>query len=571
MDTLNDSLKLLLVDDDDVDRERVRRLLKNLQSNCHITEASSVCEAKECLKSNVFDCIFLDYHIGNSVGTEILHDSNYRKVKFPIILITGQGNERLVVEALQEGVYDYIPKAQLRLDFLEAVLTSTLRRARLERELEIKQERLEYLSFFDNLTGLANRALFFDRLHQALQSAKRNGRALAVMQIDLNFFKLVNDTYGHAVGDSVLISAAQRIKKCLRSADTAARLGGDEFAVVLTEIRLSGDASVVAEKIANAVKKPILIDGQLIQVGASIGIAVYPEHGESSDVLLKKADMAMYVAKRNKKDSLIYSDEIGISAQSPLTEEHDLIVAIENRELFVEFQPIVDLSDRKLRSVEALVRRQLNNGKVIYPGEFISIAESSDAIFPLTYAVIDMALDQTKKWTESGLSVPVSVNLSVRMLEDNDLPKYLAHALQVRNLPASCLTFELTETMAMSNIEQTEKMFNQLSALGVKTSIDDFGVGFTSLHYLQQLHVSEIKIDKTFVVDLQRNFRSKAIIQAIVILAEGLGTSVVVEGIEDIGLIEQLHKLGCHFGQGYSIARPMRSEKFNDWRLNWSN
>lgn len=182
-----------------------------------------------------------------------------------------------------------------------------------------------------------------------------------------------------------------------------------------------------------------------------------------------------------------------------------------------------------------------------------------------------MALDQTKKWTESGLSVPVSVNLSVRMLEDNDLPKYLAHALQVRNLPASCLTFELTETMAMSNIEQTEKMFNQLSALGVKTSIDDFGVGFTSLHYLQQLHVSEIKIDKTFVVDLQRNFRSKAIIQAIVILAEGLGTSVVVEGIEDIGLIEQLHKLGCHFGQGYSIARPMRSEKFNDWRLNWSN
>jgi diguanylate cyclase (GGDEF)-like protein len=567
MDTLNDSLKLLLVDDDDVDRERVRRLLKNLQLNCHVTEACTICEAKDCLEKDTFDCILLDYHIGSSFGTDILQDSSYLRLKLPVILVTGQGNERIAVQAMQNGVCDYIPKAQLREDLLETVLLGTMRRAKLEQELRIKQERLEFLSFFDSLTGLANRALFFDRFQQALQLAKRNGRTLAVMQIDLNLFKLVNDTYGHAVGDGVLIAAAQRIKKCLRAADTAARLGGDEFAVLLTEIHSPKDASIVAEKISKALQDLILIDTHLIQIGASIGIALHPEQGDSPEILLKKADMAMYVAKRSKKNSAVYINDIDLLGRSSLAEIDELILAIDNKELFVEYQPIIDLSNQRLRSVEALVRWQSKNGNVIYPGEFIPTAESSDVIYPLTYAVINLALDQARNWFDLGFSVPVAVNLSVRMLDDDDFPMQLINALRVRNLPISCITFELTETAVMSNIEQAKKVFGQLNAMGVKIAIDDFGVGFTSLQYLQQLDISEIKIDKIFAANLQRDSRSKVIIESVVMLAKGLGTTVVVEGIENIGLVKDLRKFGCHFGQGYGIAYPMRSEKIRDWKL----
>lgn len=390
METLNNAVHLLLVDDDDVDRERVRRLLKNIQINCAITEADSISEAKKHMKDDKIDCILLDYHIGESIGTDILSDNHYRKLKLPVVLITGQGDERIAVKAIQDGIYDYIPKAQLSVNLLESVLLNVLRRTKLEQELKAQQDRLEYLSFYDSLTGLANRSLYFDRLKQALQLAQRNDRTFAIMQIDLDLFKAVNDTYGHAVGDNVLTVAARRIKECLRATDTVARLGGDEFAVVLTEINSPQDASLVADKISIALHEPILINNHLIQIGSSIGIALYPEQGQNLDLLLMKADKAMYFVKRNKKSAMVYNEEMEVSVQQSLfLEAKKLSLAIENGELFLEYQPIINLLNRKVRSVEALVRWQPSDKtSIIYPGDFIPTAESSEAIYPLTYAVL---------------------------------------------------------------------------------------------------------------------------------------------------------------------------------------
>lgn len=571
METPNDTIHLLLVDDDDVDRERTRRFLRNLQINCAITEADSISEAKKHIKDDKIDCILLDYHIGESIGTDILSDSHYLKLKLPIVLITGQGDERIAAKAIQDGIYDYIPKAQLSVNLLESVLLSVLRRAKLEQELKAQQDRLEYLSFYDSLTGLANRALYFDRLKQVLQLAQRNDRTFAILQIDLDLFKAVNDTYGHAAGDNVLVVVARRMRECLRATDTVARLGGDEFAVVLTEIHSPQDASLVADKISIALREPILIDNHLIRIDSSIGIALYPEQGQNLDLLLMKADRAMYFVKRNQKSSMVYSEEMEASTQqSSFLKADKLSLAIENKELFLEYQPIINLLNRKVRSVEALVRWQPSDKTgIIYPGDFIPDAESSEAIYPLTYAVIDLALNQTKKWYDASIAMPVSINLSARMLDDSDLPKYLMNALDSHKLPASCVTLELTETAVMSNIEQARKVFRMLHKMGIKTSIDDFGVGFTSLKYLQELEVSEIKINKAFTADLDRKFRSEIIIQSIAMLAKGLNTSIVVEGIEDIGLLQKLHRLGCQFGQGYGIARPMPDIHFSQWIQDW--
>ncbi|MBL8511573.1 MAG: REC domain-containing diguanylate cyclase, partial [Betaproteobacteria bacterium] len=298
-------LQLLVVDDDDLDRERVRRMLAQITLRCAVTEVDSVTAAKAELGHHEFDCIFLDYHLGDAIGTELIDAiGSIVKCPPPIVMITGAGDERTAVSALQQGVYDYIPKRLLRSDLLETVLTSSLQRARLEKEIRTQQERLEYLSLYDSLTGLPNRSLFFDRLNRELKIALRTGRPFAVLQIDLNLFKEINDRYGHAAGDAVLTEVAQRFKSALRDIDTVARLGGDEFAAILTDVGTPESAITAASKLQQVLTEPIMVEDtvtqncDLVRVGAAIGIALCPLHANTADALLVKADHAMYRAKK---------------------------------------------------------------------------------------------------------------------------------------------------------------------------------------------------------------------------------------------------------------------------------
>ena len=563
-------LQLLVVDDDDVDRERVTRLLAKLHLRNSVTEAATLDEAREALRRSEFDCVFLDYQVGSHIGTDLLYDIQRGLQSYvPVVMVTGTESSRLVVETMQDGACDFIQKASLHVDLLETVLMNSLHRAAAERDLLTKRERLEFLSFHDQLTGLPNRSLFFDRLEQTLRSAKRAHRVFGLLQIDLNLFKEVNDTYGHAVGDMVLMTTAHRLKKALRESDTVARLGGDEFSVLLPDLASPEDATLVAEKISAAIREPISTDKHLIRVGSAVGIATYPAQGEDTHTLLQRADRAMYEAKRRGIRHVVYHDDITGIRKNPLLEVSRLQRAIEEDELFVEFQPIVNLRTRKVTGAEALVRWRTADGEIIPPGVFIPIAERGPLIRALSYSVLEKVLTQVKAWREMGLTLPGSINMSACALDDDELAHQIFSRLAAHGLPTSLLTVEITETALMSNPEQAKKALCALTAGGVRVSIDDFGTGFTSFKYLREIDVSEIKIDMAFTADLRRGSRDRVIVESIAKLAEGFGIPAVAEGVEDLGNCATLMALGCHCGQGYGIARPMSGHEIPKWIAGW--
>lgn len=564
-------LKLLVVDDDDVDRERVRRLLSKIQQKSCVTEASSLSEAKELISHGDFDCVFLDYNLGDAIGTDLFKDYHYLSKPFlPIIMITGLGNERIAVEMMQSGAYDYIPKSQLKVDLLETVLTNTLSRAELERDLESKRERLEFLSCYDVLTGLPNRYLFFDRLEQTQQVANRNKKPFAILGIDLDYFKEVNDNFGHSSGDIVLTVIAQRILRILRASDTVARMGGDEFSIILVDVDNPETALVVANKVVETVGDPIMAKEYIVHVGASIGIAFYPDHGADTETLLLNADRAMYASKHGGMP-LVYQSGMEDEQLRPLPELSHFQQAIESNELYLEFQPMVDLESGLVCGAEALVRWRTQEGKIIPPAAFIPKVEHTNLIGQLSYYVLEMALDQMLQWRDRGQMLPMSINLSARMLEDIDLAGKILLEIERRELPYSYITLELTETALMSNLEQAQRVLRVLSSAGVKISIDDFGAGFTSFKYLRQLDIAEIKIDMAFTSDVSAGSRDSVIVRSITTLARGFGIPAVAEGIESAQAMEALRALGCQIGQGYYFSRPMSASDFCVWKSTWES
>lgn len=564
-------MRLLVVDDDDVDRERICRVLAKSSVRCTVTESTTLESARILLAQDDYDCVFLDYHLGSNIGTELLHEIKAGLISYvPVIMVTGSDNERLVVQAMQEGAHDFISKTHLKVGLVETTLLNSRLRVNLERELKSKRERLEYLSFYDILTGLPNRALFFDRAEQALLAAARGSQRFAIMQIDLDLFKNVNDSFGHGAGDMVLAAVAQRIQAVLRSTDTVARLGGDEFAVVLSEASTAEVVLRVAEKITQEIRLPISVGEHILVIEGSIGIALYPSDGDSVQTLLLKADWAMYAAKHGASLYLMYADGMESMRQRPASESNRLRQALDHQELFVEYQPILDLRNRCVTGVEALVRWRTPEGEVVPPSLFIPLAERSPLIHPLTYWVLGKALDQVQLWCSQDLILPVSVNISARMLDDLTLAPRMLQALESRNLATSLLTLELTETALMSNVERAQKILGELRAAGVRISIDDFGAGFTSFKYLRQMDVSEIKVDMAFTGDLAQGSRDSVIVRSIAQIANGFGITAVAEGIENLEDAAKLLALGCHSGQGYGIARPMLGECIAKWVAQWN-
>ncbi len=564
-------LQLLVVDNDDVDREKIGRLLIRAGLNAHITEASSAREAIEIGGRQWYDCIFLDYHLGDAIGLDVFTALNHAPMEQPcppVIMITGQGDESLAVSLLKAGVRDYIPKERLTSDLLYSVLLDSLHRFELEHKIQEQQERLEHLSLYDSLTNIPNRTLFFDRLEHEIHLALRMSMSFAVLLLDLDLFKEVNDTLGHEAGDTVLQTCAQRVQEILRDSDTVARLGGDEFAVLLSGTNSVEGAMIVAEKILTQIRTPIPIGDAQTSISASIGIALFPQHGNDSRQLIAHADMAMYRAKEIHCGYEVYGNCIEPRQRSILLASR-LRTAIEEKELFVEFQPVVHLDTREVVAVEALVRWSSPEHGLISPSEFIPVAERSAIIKPLTYAVLDMALTQLAHWRTQGIGLQMSVNLSARLINDPELAQRVQDSLTSRHLPPDCLTLELTETAIMEHVERARDVVSSLRALGIHISIDDFGAGFTSFKYLRELDISEIKIDQIFNLETGFEARDQAIIRSMIMLARGLNVKVVAEGIENPKRYQQLQDLGCALGQGYAIGRPMSAERFIEWMKAW--
>ena len=424
------------------------------------------------------------------------------------------------------------------------------------------EEKIEFHAYHDVLTMLPNRKLFMDRLRQNLTHARRAGTTLAVMFIDLDNFKTVNDTLGHTAGDEVLLEMAKRLCSCVRADDTVARLGGDEFSMVLSELRRPEDAGRVAEKIISAVQRPMSISGVPIEVSASIGIALYPADGIDAESLLRNADSAMYRAKEAGRNTYqLCTDDMKRRAIERLSLETRLRKAIIDEQLVLHYQPQVSLDRMKVIAIEALVRWNDPEHGLVYPSSFIPLAEESRLILPIGDWVLRTACDQTRRWRDDGIDVPcIAVNLSAKQFQQHDLVDRVGRILKETGLDGTSLEIEITETTAMANAEATIDILNGLRDLGVSISIDDFGTGYSSLNYLKRFPLTTVKIDRAFVRDLATSEGDAAIVSAVIGIARSLRLRVVAEGVETDQQIAFLRKHECDAAQGYYFSRPVSAE-----------
>jgi diguanylate cyclase (GGDEF)-like protein len=422
----------------------------------------------------------------------------------------------------------------------------------------------------DELTGLPNRACFYDRTDQALRLASRDGTCTAVLLFDLNRFKDINDTLGHKFGDRVLREVGPRLRRGLRDSDTLARLGGDEFCVLLPRVEGVGDALVVAKRVIELLEEPFDIDGMAMPVEASCGVAIAPVDGDSADLLLQRADVAMYVAKDSHASIVTYDDELNVNTPARLALLSELRAAVSGGQFVLYYQPKAALGGKNVHGVEALVRWQHPTYGLVPPNDFIPLAEHTGLIKPLTTWVLNTALKQLSSWRGISASpalanLSVAVNVSTRSLLDDDFPQEVADALERWNIPPHLLALEITESTIMADPSRAHRLLSELSATGVQVSIDDFGTGYSSLSYLKNLPVNELKIDRSFVYHMHRDPNDAVIVQSVIDLGRNLGLHTVAEGIEDDETWEHLRRLGCDSGQGYLLARPMPAESLVGW------
>ncbi|MFN7086642.1 MAG: putative bifunctional diguanylate cyclase/phosphodiesterase [Burkholderiales bacterium] len=417
----------------------------------------------------------------------------------------------------------------------------------------------------DALTDLPNRVLLYDRLEQGLYAAWNDKRRLAILILDLDRFKEINDTLGHNNGDRVIKQVALRLRDIVREPDTLARLGGDEFAVMLREITAAEDAVAMARRIQEALQAPFMLEGMKLDIQASMGIACYPEHGADADVLLQRADVAMYVAKKNHSGLVVYSAELDRHSPQRLMLMGELRHAIERGELTLHYQPKVDIRTGMVREVEALVRWQHPSHGLMPPDQFIPLAERTGLINPLTLWVLNRSLEQCAKWRAEGLTLGVAVNLSAHTLLDQELPVIVGRTLAAHAVPPALLAIEITESTIMADAERAIQVLDRLAAMGVRLAIDDFGTGYSSLVYLSKMPVKEIKIDKSFVMDMERNSSNASIVKATIDLGHNLGLEVVAEGTENDGVLARLRALGCDTAQGYYFSRPLDAGRLAEW------
>jgi diguanylate cyclase (GGDEF)-like protein len=434
-------------------------------------------------------------------------------------------------------------------------------------EREQAQERLNELAFSDSLTHLPNRVLFHDRLHQAMEYAKRHDRLIALLFIDLDDFKRVNDSLGHAAGDRLLQEIARRFGRVLRETDTLARLGGDEFTVILTDIQNPQDAVSFVRKLLDSLRTPFELSGQMIQMSASIGITLYPTDDTDETDLLKDADTAMYQAKSRGKNTFdFYAPELTRSVRARLTMEGELRAALAQDQFLLHYQPIVSLSDNRCRSLEALIRWQHPERGLVAPDEFIPVAEESGLIQEIGDWVLDQACAQLRTWEDQGLTdLSMAINLSPVQFRRDGLVSRLARTLRQHQIASHRLHMEITESLLMEQNRHVAETLQTLDAMGVSLCIDDFGTGYSSLSYLRHFPLHRLKIDRSFVQDMLHAEDTRSLVSAIVVMAQALRLEVVAEGVENRQQLELLREMGCDHVQGFLLSRPVPAADIPPW------
>jgi diguanylate cyclase (GGDEF)-like protein len=415
----------------------------------------------------------------------------------------------------------------------------------------------EHLALHDPLTDLPNRSLFHDRSQQAILSARRDGTGVALMILDLDRFKEVNDTLGHHNGDLLLQEIGARLRTGLRESDSVARLGGDEFGLLLPHVADGDEAVMLGERVRAVLRRPFTLEGVTLDLEASVGVALYPKHGDDVDTLLQRADVAMYLAKEDRSGCELYAADRDEYSPHRLALAAELRRALDERELVLHYQPKADLTNDRIVAVEALVRWEHPEHGLLTPDQFVPLAEATGLIRELTLRVLDEALRQQRAWRDDGIDLRVAVNLSARDLYDLTLPATVAELLATHDVPATGLELEITESVIVADPMRARAILNRLSAMGIVLAVDDYGTGYSSLGYLKRLPIDEMKIDRSFVMQMTDDRNDAAIVRSTVELGRNLGLRVVAEGVETAAAWAHLKALGCNFAQGYYLSRPV--------------
>ena len=470
--------------------------------------------------------------------------------------LTPSGENQVIVELSAMGMYRSKPDGKQE-------FVGTYGVARDVSERKQAEATITYQAYHDQLTSLPNRTLFHDRLGQAMVQAKRHGQSMAVMFLDLDRFKVVNDTLGHQIGDALLQAVAQRLKACLREGDTLSRIGGDEFMLLLPLIHSRENVILIAEKVLAALKAPFNIDGNEIFIGVSIGIALYPEDGDSRETLIKHADIAMYHAKDHGRNNFkFFTNELNKALSGRLSVENDMRHALQEGQFQVYYQPQVEMESQRIRGMEALIRWNHPRRGLVQPDDFISIAEDCGLINPISDFVLNAVCRQSNLWSAAGLPTPtLAVNISARQIEH---PRFVERFMET--LLGGCakgegIEVEITESALMRDVDGAIAKLRKLADQGVDISIDDFGTGYSSLSYLKKLPVHTLKIDRSFIHDLNSHKSGATIVAGITAMAKGLKLNVVAEGVETEEQLNYLRDLGCDAYQGFFYSRPVSADK----------
>ncbi len=556
-------LHTLIVEDSEND---ALLLVRALREGGYEPEFARV-DTREAMRAELgrknWDIVFADFTMPRFNAFEALQLLHETEIDLPFIIVSGTIGEDRAVQAMKAGAHDYILKDNMK-RLLPAV-ERELREARNRRERKQAEQTIHRMAFYDMLTDLPNRGNFRNQAQQAIQAGIREERLVAMLMMDLRRFKEVNDTLGHRCGDQLLQQVGARLRAAMFPNDSVARLGGDEFGILLPRMAAMDDIEIVARKILNTLEAPFVIEGIPIVVETSLGAVVAPEHGTDADILLQHADVAMYLARETGASYALYDPARDPHNPRRLALMAELRHAIENNQLQLHYQPKIEFATGGTIGAEALLRWRHPKTGVIPPDQFIRFAENTGLIRPLTDWVLSAGMRQCSSLLSNGAMQHVAFNVSARSLHDLRFPNMVDKLLKASGFPPEKLMLEVTESAFMVDLQRTVETLAVLNHMGIQISIDDFGTGFSSLNYIKKLPVNEIKIDKSFVIDMSSNENDLSIVRSIIDLGHNLGLKVVAEGVETKETLDLLGTFGCDQAQGFFIGKPRPYEQLQDW------
>lgn len=570
MTSTTDAPLILVANDDDLTRELTRSVL--VEGGFRVEEAHDGEVAVAQFTRLQPDLVIMDVMMPKLDGfgacsqmREIESADEHVEGLTPIIMLTALDDVDAVRRAFDAGATDFITKPIHWPLFIHRIRYAA-RTHRIAKELGAEKKRLEHVTNYDPVTNLANRNLINDRLDHAVVEARRRPQVLGVILIDLDRFKIINDSYGHELGNTVLKLIANRLHQFTRESDTLGRIGGDEFIILAKQLHDPSDASRIATTVIDALKEPFDIDGIEIIVTASLGIATYPLDGLDSDTLIKNAEAAMYQAKSGGRDGFqFFTESLNQTARERLSLETQLRHALDKNEFFLCYQPQMHIADGTLWGAEALIRWRRPGKGIVVPDSFVPILEDTGIIMKVGEWILTTACTQIILWQEQGFDMAISINLSARQFGDGKLVDMLLGIVRETGIDPCYLELELTESTLMKNASSAIETMRKLKDNGIRLSIDDFGTGYSSLAYLKKLPVNHLKVDKSFVLNMSTDEDDKTIVRSTIDLAHNLGLGVIAEGVENIQTLKLLKEMNCDLAQGFFIGRPLEANHLDAW------